>query len=337
MKASEFFNFLRSHPLLVVTMILTALAIGAAQVWKSRRPPPADKVIASFTSGVSNVSFATSRPIPPPMSATRLVSPASHETTTPAAGSKRPDDLTTIHATSGRPYAPSHWLLRCVLVNAVDSAMPDAPIIGVVTEDLWHAGELVVPKGTEIHGRAVTERIRDRILSQTAWTLVWQSGEELVVTGRALNREPERDGSGWSLTDGSVGLAGAIIRSESLDEIKLFLATALSGFAMGMQQQSTSVLGIEHTPATARNAAMSGTIQVLNQYSQEVLQAIKKDGIYVMVAPGKSFYVLVEGPIDCSKAHIADEPLPPSGSDSSKSSAVQDAQGNRPTYSNAGR
>ena len=249
----------------------------------------------------------------------------------------RPTDLTSIHATASRPYAPSHRLLRCNLVNAVDSAMPDAPIIGVVTEDLWHAGELVVPKGTEIHGRAVTERIRDRILSQTAWTLIWQSGEELAVTGRTLNREPERDGSGWSLTDGSVGLAGSIIRSESLDEIKLFLATALSGFATGLQQQNTSVLGIEHTPANARNAALTGTSQVLNQYSQEVLQAIKKDGIYVMVPPGKSFYVLVEGPIDCSKAHLADGPLPPFGEENTRSSTTPEAQGNHPNYDRAAR
>ena len=107
-----------------------------------------------------------------------------------------------------------------------------------------------------------------------------------------------------------MGLAGAIIRSESLDEIKLFLATALSGFSMGLQQQSTTTMGIEHTPANARNAALTGTTQVLNQYSQEVLQAIKKDGIYVMVPPGKEFYVLVESPIDRAKARIADEPIP---------------------------
>lgn len=79
---------------------------------------------------------------------------------------------------------------------------------------------------------------------------------------------------------------------------------------MGLQQQSTTTMGIEHTPANARNAALTGTTQVLNQYSQEVLQAIKKDGIYVMVPPGKEFYVLVESPIDRAKARIADEPIP---------------------------
>jgi|CZKV01.1.fsa_nt_gi hypothetical protein len=306
MKASEFLTFLRTRPLLLVILIVTALAMGVARVWKSPRHQPDTEVIAQFTSGISNVHFSTSRPIPPPLVVCRTFITPPHSSALSPAQTNRPVDLLSLHGPPAGPYAPSHRLLRCVLVNAVDSAIPDAPIIGLVTEDLWHAGELVVPKGTEIHGRAQADRVRDRILSQPAWTLVWQSGEELTVSGKALNREVNPDGTGWSLTDGSVGLAGAITRSQSLEEIKLFLATALSGFAMGLQQQNTTVMGIEHTPANARNAAITGTSQVLNQYSQEVLQAIKKDGIYVMVPPGKSFYVLVEGPIDRAQVHVAD-------------------------------
>ena len=306
MKTSEFFTFLRTRPLLLVILAVSVTALTVAQIWKSPRRPVGTEVIAQFASGISNVHISTSRSIPPPQVAARsFANPPTSPATTPA-HTNGYTDLTSLHGPPVGAYAPSHRLLRCVLINAVDSAIPDAPIIGVVTEDLWHAGELVVPKGTEIHGRAQTDRIRDRILSQPVWTLVWQSGEELTVPGKALNREVNPDGTGWSLTDGSVGLAGAIIRSQSLDEIKLFLATALSGFAMGLQEQNTTVMGLEHTPANARNAAITGTSQVLNQYSQEVLQAIKKDGIYVMVPPGKSFYVLVEGPIDRAQAHVGD-------------------------------
>lgn len=51
-------------------------------------------------------------------------------------------------------YAPAGRLIRCVLVNTVDSANIDTPIIALVTDDLWHDGRIVIPAGTEVHGKA---------------------------------------------------------------------------------------------------------------------------------------------------------------------------------------
>lgn len=92
-------------------------------------------------------------------------------------------------------YAPAGRKLRCRLVNTVDSANIDTPIIALVTDDLWHDGRLIIPAGTEVHGKASVDRLRERIVASGAWTLVWQSGEELVVNGIALDREEYPAGS----------------------------------------------------------------------------------------------------------------------------------------------
>ena len=51
-------------------------------------------------------------------------------------------------------YLPFGRLIRCELVNTVDSTNIDTPIIGLITEEVWHAGRLILPAGTEVHGIA---------------------------------------------------------------------------------------------------------------------------------------------------------------------------------------
>ncbi|MHB1310113.1 MAG: hypothetical protein ACYC23_23840 [Limisphaerales bacterium] len=81
--------------------------------------------------------------------------------------------LVPLSATGPRPgvVAPYGRLLRCQLVNTVDSAKIDTPIIALLTEDVWHDGQLVVPVGTEIHGRAKLDRSRERIVADQANSL----------------------------------------------------------------------------------------------------------------------------------------------------------------------
>ena len=95
-------------------------------------------------------------------------------------------------------------LLQCKLVVTVDSSSIRTPIIGLVTEDLWHDGRLIVPAGTEIHGQARLDRMRERIASEGEWTLVWMSGLELPVSGLALDLEKKTDGT-FEITDGQRG------------------------------------------------------------------------------------------------------------------------------------
>jgi hypothetical protein len=86
-------------------------------------------------------------------------------------------------------YAPFGRLIPCELIVTVDSSSIQTPIIGLVTEDIYHNGRLIIPAGTEVHGKAQTDRTRERIASGDNWTLVWSSGEELRLSGIALDRE----------------------------------------------------------------------------------------------------------------------------------------------------
>lgn len=200
-------------------------------------------------------------------------------------------------------YAPFGRLVPCELIITVDSSTIDTPIVGLVTDDVWHNGRVIIPAGTEVHGTAKVDRVRERIASSGNWTLVWQSGEELTINGLALDREKEQAAGGWDITDGSAGLRGELLKSDDLAEIKLFAATFLSGAASGLTQTQQTVFGTQSVPSF-QNAPIQGAQQVLNTYAKQILDTIERDGFYVRVAAGKQFYLYVTQTIDKSKAVI---------------------------------
>ncbi|MCI0745434.1 MAG: TrbI/VirB10 family protein [Verrucomicrobia subdivision 3 bacterium] len=203
----------------------------------------------------------------------------------------------------GPVYAPFGRLISCETVITVDSASIQTPIIGLVTEDLYHAGKLVIPAGTEVHGSAQTDRQRERIAGGTSWTLVWQSGEELRLKAVALDREFSGDQEGWGITDGSAGLRGRIIKSDEMAEIKLFAATFLSGAAEALTEKQQTIFGPISSP-TLNNAPFEGAQKVLSVYAQRIYEAIQRDGFYVRVPSGKQFYLYVLQTVDRADAVI---------------------------------
>ena len=200
-------------------------------------------------------------------------------------------------------YAPYGRLIPCELVITVDSSMIRTPIVGLITEDIYHGGRLVIPAGTEVHGVAQIDRVRERIASGKRWTLVWQSGEELPISGIALDREKEAEGEGWGITDGSAGLRGRLIKSDSLAEIKLFAATFLSGAAGVFTERENTLLGPITSPSL-QNAPLKGAQDVLATYAKQILQSIQRDGFYVRVPAGKQFYLYVTQTLDRTDASI---------------------------------
>ena len=205
--------------------------------------------------------------------------------------------------TLGSDYAPFGRLVQCELVVTVDSSSINTPIIGLVTDDIWHNGRLIIPAGTEVHGTAKVDRVRERIAGSGNWTLVWQGGEELTVNGLALDREKQPDGTGWGITDGSAGLRGELLKSDDLAEIKLFAATFLSGAASGLTEKEQTIFGTQTAPSL-QNAPLVGAQQVLNTYAKQILETIQRDGFYVRVPAGKQFYLYVTQTLDRSKAVI---------------------------------
>ena len=205
--------------------------------------------------------------------------------------------------TLGEIYAPFGRLIPCETVITVDSASIQTPIVGLITENIYHAGKLVIPAGTEVHGTAQTDRQRERIASGGSWTLVWQGGEELRLKAIALDREFSGDQEGWGITDGSAGLRGRIIKSDDMAEIKLFTATFLAGAADALTEKEQTIFG----PVNSRslnNAPFEGAQKVLSVYAQRIYEAIQRDGFYVRVPSGKQFYLYVLQTIDRSEAVI---------------------------------
>jgi len=206
-------------------------------------------------------------------------------------------------------YAPYGRLIPCETVITLESSRLDTPLIGLVTEDVWHDGRLVIPAGAEVHGRASVDRVRERIAASGRWVIVWRDGSplngtELVLTGIALDREKDDTTGDFGLRDGSAGLVGDLIKSDDWQEIKLFASTFFAGMASGLQQlQNQSTLGgLTQVPvASGRNAALQGTADVLNAYAKQIQETIARDGFFVRVSAGHQFYLYVTETIDQAK------------------------------------
>lgn len=207
-------------------------------------------------------------------------------------------------------YAPYGRLIPCETVITIESSKLDTPVIGLVTEDVWHAGELIMPAGAEVHGRASLDRQRERIAVSGQWVVVWRDGSplngtELVLNGIALDREKDETEGEFGMRDGSAGLLGDLIKSDNWQEIKLFASTFLAGIATGLQElrsQGTTFGDLVQVPlASGRNAALQGTADVLNTYARQIQQAIERDGFFVRVPAGKQFYLYVTETIDTAK------------------------------------
>ena len=258
--------------------------------------------------------FARPAAAPQPVSA----NPAAAATATPSS-TNRPTPLVLVSSPAEvsppapAPYAPYGRLIACETVIALESNRLDTPIVGLVTENVWHDGQLVLPAGAEVHGRASLDRARERIAAQTSWRIVWRTpgkdnGTELPLEGVALEREFDPVTNTRGEYDGSAGLRGQIVRTSDDRELKLFAATFLATATAAFQETRPTVglLGESSVPAaTARNAALAGTSAILRDYAQQLRDAIARDGFYLRVPAGHAFYLYVTQTLDRSNSRRA--------------------------------
>ena len=196
---------------------------------------------------------------------------------------------------------------------ALESNRLETPIIGLVTEDVWHDGKRVIPAGAEVHGRAALDRARERIAGQNQWRIVWRTsnaedGMELPVEGLVLDRQFDAASGSWGEHDGSAGLRGQVVKTTDARELRLFAATFLATATAALQDNrlAAGLVGESAVPATtAKNAVLSGTGAVLRDYAQQLREAIAKDGFYLRVPAGTGFYLYVTQTIDWSQAKRA--------------------------------
>lgn len=201
-------------------------------------------------------------------------------------------------------FIPFGTLLKCKLVNTIDSANLETPVIALLLEDVWQNGKKVIPANTLVHGTARSGRMRDRVTATGAWRFVWQDGRELVFNGVALDREYEHEIDGYGITDGSGGIKGRVLATDDLQELKMLASAALSGFARGTQDRTQNALGTTITGSVS-NGVREGVGDVFDLYAKRTLKDIEQNGYFVRVAAGKEFYVYVLGAVDPQKASIA--------------------------------
>jgi hypothetical protein len=207
-------------------------------------------------------------------------------------------------------FMPFGTLLKCKLVNTVDSANIETPVIAVLLEDVWQNGERVIPANTLVHGTARAGRIRDRINASGTWRFVWQDGRELAFNGVALDREYDQEIEGYGITDGSAGMKGRLMMTDDYQELKMLASAALSGFARGTQDRTQTALGTTITGSVS-NGVREAAAEVFDVYAQRTLRDIEQNGYYVRVPAGKEFYVYVLESVNPEKAKIAGTAVEP--------------------------
>jgi type IV secretory pathway VirB10-like protein len=211
-------------------------------------------------------------------------------------------------ATMSESYLPFGRLIKCVLVNTVDSSRIATPIIGMVTEDVWQAGVCVIPAGTEIHGTAQIDRSRERIASEKDWIVVWQDGKELPVKGIALSNTQRGTQEKWGITDGAAGLEGEILKSDKLAQLKEILASTVAAAGAGLVPVTTTTSPFGNTQVATTGSAqavLGSSVQAAGKvYAEQIMQSIQRDGWFVRCKAGSTFYLYTLEAVDFSNAGI---------------------------------
>ena len=302
---------------LILFLVAGALVLAFIFSGKSRRSPePVNPTVPAQATAAKGYSFEENIPVTPPAKTQAPAPNPAQEAARATPPPKPPPPIpqaifATKEESRSEYYLPYGRLLRCELVNAVESTNIETPIIGLITEDVWQAGRLVLPAGTEVHGLAQKTAARERIGSERQWVLVFQDGKELPLSGTVLDYAPDgTKGDQWGETDGSAGLRGYMIAADKYAEAKAVLAAMISAGA-GAFPSMTNIIspltgGVTQVQNGGYQDAVAAGIQAGGQiYSQRLLEGLKNDPYYVRVPAGTTFYLYVSQTVDLAKARIS--------------------------------
>ncbi len=300
---------------LILFLLAGALILAFVFSRSGRRSPePVNTAVPAQATQATGYSFQENIPEPvAAKSAEPSRTPTKEAVARPAPTPKAPPPIPQAIFATKEParsefYLPFGRLLRCELVNTVDSTNIETPIIGLIIEDVWHDGRLIVPAGTEVHGVAQKNAARERIGSERKWVFVFQDGRELPVSGTVLDYAPDGDDpDAWEETDGSAGLRGYMIASDKYAEAKAVLAAMISAGA-GAFPATTNVIspltgGVTQVQDGGLTDAVSAGVQAGGQiYAQRLLEKLDQDPYYVRVPAGTLFYLYVTQTVDLDQA-----------------------------------
>jgi hypothetical protein len=313
------------------TFLYALLQRGGSQKIAERQSEvvrEAGKVTEPMTSSIRNFNPVVSSPPKPKVTASRVsLTRVPEPGATPNVPGTTSISIFAAEPQSEKPkprgpkgdYAPAFRLVKCQLVNTVDSSNLTTPIIGLVAEDLCWNGKVIIRTNSEVHGIASVDRVRERIASEGEFTFVLNEpdrrGRELVIRGLVLDMERDSEYDTYGITDGSAGLRGDVIRTANNDVIKLYAASLISGMSGAVSSGSSGILGnrvytnnsslgLSALQGGVINPVAGGTQGVLDRYADQILKSIERDGFFVRVPAGKQFYLYCSEAMDLSRAKI---------------------------------
>ena len=216
--------------------------------------------------------------------------------------SKRPLDV----------YAPYGRKIECQLVNTVDTSNAATPIIGVVIKPVWSKGRIIIPVGTEVHGWAQGSPVRDKIMTQNNWVLVWRipgplNGKEMKVQGIALEDGQIAGKKQWMAGDGSAGILGYTVDKAAIGDLLSIAATFIAGVGQGAIKSTLTTTGTvtnQTFGGNVKDMLGQGTNRAATMLAQRMLERIKKDGFYVRAPAGTPFCIYVTQTLDMDNAKV---------------------------------
>ena len=307
---------------LVLFLVIGGIFLAFVLVRRAPRPKPDNTPVASQATQAKSYSFDQNIPTTPRTQATPSAVESDRVARATPTPKPPPPIPQTIFATKeqsvSESFLPYGRLLRCELVNTVDSTNIDTPIIGLVIEDAWNDGRLIIPAGTEVHGAAQKSPVRERIGSDRQWFLVFQDGRELPISGTVLDYAPDpKNPDAWAESDGSAGLRGFVVKSDKYAEAKAILAAMISAGAGAFPEATTLISplgGATRLNNGGIDSAFSAGFQAGGQmYSKRLLERLDRDPFYVRVPASTTFYLYITQTVDLGKATIglsASLPLP---------------------------
>ena len=298
---------------LILFLLIGGIFLAFILLRRGPQPKPDNTQVAHQATQAKSYSFDEDIPAPARAQSTpaeRTYDKAARITPAPKPPPPIPQTIfVTKEQSVSELFLPYGRLLRCELVNTVDSTNIDTPIIGLVIEDAWNDGRLIIPAGTEVHGVAQKSAVRERIGSDRQWFLVFQDGRELPVSGTVLDYAPDpKKPNAWNESDGSAGLRGFFVKSDKYAEAKAILASMISAGA-GAFPQTTTLLsplgGATQINSGGIESAFSAGLQAGGQiYSKRLLEQLEKNPFYVRVPAGAMFYLYITQTVDLGKATV---------------------------------
>ena len=199
---------------------------------------------------------------------------------------------------------PVGTLIQCVLVNTVLSSSLETPVIALVSNDVFHQGQLMIPQDTKVVSFTNKGRSRARVHIEGRWHFIWPDGKTVGVRGTALDRTFDKKTRSFGILDGSAGLSGRIVRSDDWAEAKLLAASVAEGFGSALLQRERTALHGSIPEVTIRNGILSGGANVASRYADMILETLRSEGLMVQVTAGKEFYIFTKEPMNPKLADV---------------------------------